>query len=77
MIANCPACGSDNTSERCEVDEFIIAFEGLPQLKASVPVTYCRDCKFRSTDHRAELIRSAIYTAFAVNWSETINEDKQ
>lgn len=70
MTRKCENCGSSNTAERIEREEWGIAFEGLPKMIASIPVTRCLDCEFEYTDDRAERIRDAIYDAVKESWAD-------
>jgi len=68
MTRKCGMCGSENTREIIEREEWEIDYEGLPKMIASIPVTVCIDCEFAFTDERAELIRTAILDAVSENW---------
>ena len=69
MARECAMCSSKNTAERCEREEWELAFEGLPKMICSIPVTHCIDCGFTYTDERVEKIKDSIHEAFAENWS--------
>ena len=70
MTRKCAMCGSEHTHERIEREEWEVAYEGLPKMIASIPVTTCFDCSFSFTDERAEKIRDAILEAVSENWSD-------
>jgi hypothetical protein len=75
MTRKCAMCGSENTREVIEREEWDIAYEGLPKMIASIPVTCCVDCEFEFTDERAEKIRDAILEAVSENWAMQLEEE--